>query len=119
MAKLAQASAKYVIKGEMKSDGIVEKSDIIGAIFGQTEGLLGPDLDLRELQKTGRIGRINVEVNSKNGNSKASITIPTSLDATETALIAAGLETIDRIGPCSASIEVDKVEDVRVTKEII
>ena len=116
MSKLAQASAKYVIRGEMESDGVVEKSDIIGAIFGQTEGLLGPDLDLRELQKTGRIGRINVNVKSENGSSKAGITIPTSLDATETTLIAAGLETIDRIGPSNATIEIDKVEDVRVTK---
>lgn len=116
VSKLAQASAKYVIKGGMKADGIVEKSDIIGAIFGQTEGLLGPDLDLRELQKTGRIGRINVEVNTENGSAEADITIPTSLDATETALIAAGLETIERIGPCNAKIEVDRVEDVRVTK---
>lgn len=116
MGKLAQSSAKYVIKATMKADGTVEKPDVVGAIFGQTEGLLGPDLDLRELQMTGRIGRIDVNVKNKGGNAKAKIQIPSSLDATETSLIAAALETIDRVGPCSAKIKVKKVEDVRVTK---
>jgi len=100
----------------MHANGVVEKPDVVGAIFGQTEGLLGPDLDLRELQMTGRVGRIEVDVTSQNGSSQASIKIPSSLDATETALIAAALETIDRVGPCTADIEVDAVEDVRFSK---
>jgi len=116
MSKLAQASSKYVIKGKMVSSGIVEKPDIIGAIFGQTEGLLGQDLDLRELQKTGRIGRIEVNVKSESGSSSAEILIPSSLDATETSLIAAALETIDRVGPCTAEITVEKLEDARLIK---
>jgi DNA primase len=94
----------------------VEKSDVIGAIFGQTEGLLGADLDLRELQKTGRIGRIEVEVKTIKGNSEGEVVIPSALDSSETALIAATLETIERVGPCDAEITLKSVEDVRAAK---
>ncbi len=116
MAKLAQNFAKYLIHARMDAKGVVERPDIIGAIFGQTEGLLGTDLDLRELQRTGRIGRIEVDVRSNKGRAFAEIVIPSSLDASETALIAASLETIDKVGPCDAEIEVGKVEDVRSQK---
>lgn len=95
---------------------MVEKSDVIGAVFGQTEGLLGSDLDLRELQKTGRIGRIEVDVKNVKGNSEGEIVIPSSLDSSETALIAATLETIERVGPCDAEIALQSVEDVRASK---
>ncbi|RLG15288.1 MAG: DNA primase [Candidatus Nanohalarchaeota archaeon] len=116
MAKLAQTSVKYVINGSFDAEGIVEKPDVIGALFGQTEGLLGAELDLRELQRTGRIGRIEVIVNTKSGKSTGQIVIPSSLDSTETALIAASLETIDRVGPCNAKIKVISVEDLRTVK---
>lgn len=116
MGKVAQSSVKYVIDAELDSSGIVEKPDIVGAIFGQTEGLLGEDLDLRELQERGRIGRIDVKVRKEGGSSKASIKIPSSLDAADTALIAASLETIERVGPTNASIEVNEVRDERVSK---
>lgn len=113
MAKLAQNFAKYSIQARLNADGIVERPDVIGAIFGQTEGLLGADLDLRELQRTGRIGRIEVNVKNNKGKSFAEIMIPSSLDASETTLIAASLETIEKVGPCNAEIIVDKVEDIR------
>ncbi len=116
MAKLAQNFAKYSIHARMQAKGVVEKPDIIGAIFGQTEGLLGTELDLRELQRTGRIGRIEVMVDTNKGRAYAEITIPSSLDASETSLLAASLETIDKVGPCDAEIEVVKVEDVRSQK---
>jgi DNA primase len=89
---------------------------VVGAIFGQTEGLLSNDLDLRELQKTGRIGRIKVNITSRGGRSKGEIVIPSSLDRVETAILAASLETINRVGPCEAYIQVSKVEDVRAVK---
>jgi len=73
-------------------------------------------LDLRDLQKSGRIGRIEVDVQSKKGRSEGTILIPSSLDQVETSILAAALETIDRVGPCKATIKVDKVEDTRVTK---
>jgi DNA primase len=116
MAKLAQNFAKYLIQAHLDATGIVEKPDVIGAVFGQTEGLLGGDLDLRELQRTGRIGRIEVAVHSNRGRATADITIPSSLDASETALIAAALETIEKVGPCDAKIDIVKVEDVRTQK---
>ncbi len=116
MAKLAPTSTKYVVKAYIKAKGIIEKPDVIGAIFGQTEGLLGSDLDLRELQRTGRIGRIEVNIKSHQGNSEGEIIIPSSLDSAETALIAATLETIERIGPCVAEISLRGVEDMRSEK---
>jgi len=91
----------------------VEKPDVIGAVFGQTEGLFGPDLDLRELQKSGRIGRIEIELRSKQDRTTGSITIPTSLDRVSTALIAASIESINRVGPCAAKVTLEKIEDVR------
>jgi len=109
-------TTKYVIHAEFEASGIVERPDVVGAIFGQTEGLLGDDLDLRELQKTGRIGRIKVDVHTRAGKSYGTITIPSSLDRVETAILAAALETIDRIGPSEARINVMRIEDVRATK---
>ena len=116
MAKLAQNFAKYLIRARLHAKGVIEKPDVIGAVFGQTEGLLGTDLDLRELQRTGRIGRIEVDVNTAKGKSYADIIIPSSLDSSETSLLAASLETIDKVGPCEAEIEISKVEDVRSQK---
>jgi len=115
-AKDEFGTTKYVIYAEFEANGIVERPDVVGAIFGQTEGLLGDDLDLRELQKTGRIGRIRVEVHTKAGKTYGTITVPSSLDRVETAILAAALETIDRVGPAEAKIKVLRIEDVRATK---
>ncbi|MHB8584298.1 MAG: DNA primase DnaG [Thermoplasmatota archaeon] len=109
-------TTKYLIRAEINADGVVEKPDVVGAIFGQTEGLLGNELDLRDLQKSGRIGRIEVDVDSKKGKSVGTIILPSSLDKVETAILAAALESIDRVGPCKAEIKVRGVEDVRIAK---
>ncbi len=109
-------TAKYVIHAKLEVDGIVEKPDVIGAIFGQTEGLLGEDLELRELQKIGRIGRIEVHLERKINKTVGTIRIPSTLDRVETALVAAAVETVDRIGPYPARVSVEKIEDVRVEK---
>ncbi len=109
-------ATKYMVKAKINADGIVDKPDVVGAIFGQTEGLLGDDLDLRDLQKSGRIGRIEVDVVSKGGKSEGIIYMSSSLDQVETVILAAALETIDRVGPCKASIKVLGIEDVRITK---
>ncbi len=113
---LDPSTTKYHIKIKIHADGVVEKPDVVGAIFGQTEGLLGEELDLRDLQKSGRIGRIEVEINSKQGKADGEVIIPSSLDQVETAIMASALETIDRIGPCKAKMSVLAIEDVRVTK---
>ncbi|MEA2076128.1 MAG: DNA primase DnaG [Euryarchaeota archaeon] len=109
-------TTKYVIHANITAEGFVEKSDVVGAIFGQTEGLLGEELDLRDLQKSSRIGRIEVNVESKGGKSRGEILIPSGLDKVETAILAASLETIDRVGPCIAQVNVTTMEDIRATK---
>jgi DNA primase len=110
------SAAKYQIKARITADGVIDKPDVVGAVFGQTEGLLGDELDLRDLQKSGRIGRIEVEIDSRKGKTEGEILIPSSLDQVETAILASGLETVDRIGPCRAKIEVISVEDIRISK---
>lgn len=109
-------AAKYLIRASIETDGVVERPDVVGAIFGQTEGLLGDELDLRDLQKSGRIGRIEVDIKSEKGKSVGEILIPSSLDQVETAILAAALETIDRVGPCRSRVKVISIEDIRATK---
>jgi DNA primase len=106
-------TVKYVIRAKFEIEGVVEKPDVIGAVFGQTEGLFGPELDLRELQKSGRIGRIEIDLHSKQDKTTGTITIPTSLDRVSTALLAASIESINRVGPCAAKVTLEKIEDVR------
>ena len=109
-------TTKYVVLAAFEVEGVVEKPDVIGAIFGQTEGLFGPDLDLRELQKSGRVGRIEIQLESKHDRTTGTIMIPSSLDKVSTAIIAAAIESVDRIGPCTAKVTLEKVEDVREEK---
>ncbi|OLZ39775.1 DNA primase [Natrinema saccharevitans] len=109
-------TSKYLIHADVTADGVVERSDVVGAIFGQTEGLLGDDLDLRDLRQSGKVGRIDVEITSTGGQSHGQITIATSLDKVETATLAAALETISRVGPCRADLEIREIEDVRAAK---
>lgn len=107
---------KYLIKAKISVDGIVEKPDVIGAIFGQTEGLFGDQLDLRQLQEKGRIGRIYVDIRPQGTKSVGEITIPSNLDRIETALVAAMIESVERVGPYPAKIEVVDIIDVRLEK---
>lgn len=116
MAKISPTSIKYQIVAKFMADGPFQKPDVIGALFGQTEGLLGSDMELRELQKEGKIGRIEVELNTEGGKTTGEITIPTALDKTETTIIAASLETIDKIGPTDAKITIQEISDVRGSK---
>jgi DNA primase len=111
-----QDTAKYLIHANITASGVVERSDVVGAIFGQTEGLLGDELDLRELQDSAKLGRIDVEIESEGGRSFGEVTIASGLDRVETAILAAALETIERVGPCRATIEVTELEDVRKAK---
>jgi len=111
-----QDTAKYLIHADITANGVVERSDVVGAIFGQTEGLLGGELDLRNLQESSKVGRIDVTVRSEAGRSFGEVTVASGLDKVETAILAAGLETIDRVGPCRADFEVTGLEDVRAAK---
>lgn len=116
MGKISPVSAKYIIHAQIEIDGVVDRPDVIGAIFGQTEGLLGAELELRELQRSGRIGRIDVKTEVKTGKATGEIIIPSSLDKAETSIIGAAVETIQRIGPCNAKVKISSIEDVRITK---
>lgn len=113
MGSSQTVTVKYVVQAKFEIDGVVEKPDVIGAVFGQTEGLFGPELDLRELQKSGRIGRIEINLTSKQDKTTGAIVIPTSLDRVSTAILAASIESINRVGPCNAKVTLEKVEDVR------
>ena len=110
MAKISPVSIKYMIHANFIAEGALEKPDVIGALFGQTEGLLGSDLEMRELQKEGKIGRIEVELERRDKKTTGKIKIPTALDQSETTLIGAAIETIERIGPSDAQIEVERIE---------
>jgi len=107
---------KYVIHASIRTDGTVARKDVIGAIFGQTEGLLGDQLQLRKLQRTGRIGHVDVVLHQNKGKVQGEILVTSSLDQVSTAVIGAALETIERIGPCKSSIKVKQIENIRSAK---
>lgn len=107
---------KYVIEGRIEVDGPVDKNDVVGAVFGQTEGIFSSELDLRELQKTGRIGRIEINVNTQGNRAVGRIIVPTNLDKYTTSLLAAMIESIDRVGPYQARVTIEKIEDTRLEK---
>jgi DNA primase len=113
MGSSQTVTVKYEIHAKFEIEGVVEKPDVIGAVFGQTEGLFGAELDLRELQKSGRIGRIEINLSSKQDKTTGTIVIPTSLDRVSTAILAASIESINRVGPCTAKVTLEKVEDIR------
>ena len=110
------SEGKYVIHATIRVDGTVARKDVVGAIFGQTEGLLGEGLQLRKLQRTGRIGHVDVNLNNHKGRVQGSIEVSSSIDQVSTAVIGAALETIDRIGPCKAVIKVKDIENIRSAK---
>ena len=116
MGKISPVASKYIVHANIDIEGVVDRPDVIGAIFGQTEGLLGADLELRELQRSGRIGRIEVNIDTRSGKTSGKIVVPSSLDKAETSIVGAALEIIQRIGPCNAKIRVQIIEDVRVSK---
>ena len=116
MAKTYLEIVKYMVESEFTIDGMVDKPDIIGAVFGQTEGLLGNELDLRELQKNGKIGRIEIELQPQGNRTHGKLYLPASLDRIETCILAAAVEAVDRVGPYEAQFAIKKVEDTRSEK---
>jgi DNA primase len=116
MGSKEKSSPKYLIEATFVVEGVVERHDVIGAIFGQTEGLFPKEFELRELQKSGKIGRIDITLKSEKDRTEGKISAPSSLDRPETAIIAAAMESVDRVGPCAAKISIVKISDVRVDK---
>ncbi len=107
---------KYLVKLRFEVDGVVERADVIGAIFGQTEGLFGPEMNLNELQKSWKVGRIEINLESKNDKTRGDVLIPMSTDIGTSALIAAAVESVDKVGPCSSRFILEGIEDVRASK---
>jgi DNA primase len=116
MAKTYIDIVKYMVEARFEITGLVEKPDIIGALFGQTEGLLGSDLDLRELQKNGKIGRIEIDTNPQGSRTVGKLHLPSSLGRVETCILAAAIESVDRVGPFETNFKIDKIEDTRSEK---
>ena len=116
MAKTYLDATKYLIRITFEIKGIVDKPDIVGAIFGQSEGLLGEGMDLRELQKNGRIGRIEVNAHPEGGNTLGELLVPSSMDMAETSVLAAMIETVDKVGPCESKFFTKQIEDTRLNK---
>jgi len=108
---------KYHVKLSYEVDGLVERADIIGAIFGQTEGLLGPEMNLNELQRVSKVGRIEVDAKSTSNTTNGSAVIPMSTDIDTCALIAAGIESIDKVGPFDCKFKLVSIDDVRAAKK--
>ncbi|MDG6908285.1 MAG: DNA primase [Nitrososphaerota archaeon] len=107
---------KYLVKLRFDVEGVVEKADLIGAIFGQTEGLFGPEMNLQELQKTWKVGRIEINLQSTSGKTSGEVLIPMSTDVSTCALIAAAVENVDKVGPCSAKFGLLGITDVRADR---
>jgi DNA primase len=116
MGSKEKSSPKYIVEASFVVEGVVERHDVIGAIFGQTEGLFPKEFELRELQKSGKIGRIDITLKSEKDRTEGKISAPSSLDRAETAIVAAAMETVDRVGPCAAKVTIDRISDVRVDK---
>ncbi len=116
MAKTYLDIVKYMVEASFSIEGLVEKPDIIGAVFGQTEGLLGDELDLRELQKNGKIGRIEIETSQSGNKTYGKLFLPASLGRVETCILAAAIESVDRVGPYDAQFQIVKIEDTRAEK---
>ncbi len=109
-------SIKYLIEARIEVNGVVDRNDVVGAVFGQTEGLFSSEFDLRELQKSGRIGRIEISVSVQGNKTYGKIKVPSALDKYSTALIAAMIESIERVGPYAATVKIEKIHDLRAEK---
>ncbi|MEW6294695.1 MAG: DNA primase DnaG [Candidatus Diapherotrites archaeon] len=116
MAKTYLSTVKYNIVCSFEINGLVDKHDVIGAIFGQSEGLLGEEMDLRELQKNGKIGRIEIIPEQAEGKTKGKLIVPSSLDMVQTSLLAAAIESIDKVGPYESKFATEQIEDTRTNK---
>ena len=116
LIQLPETIVKYLAKLSFEIDGAVDKADIIGAIFGQTEGLFGPEMNLNELQKNWKVGRIEILIESQNGKASGSVTIPMSTDISTVSLIAAAVEQIEKVGPCGSKFKLLSIDDVRAVK---
>ena len=116
MSKISMTSTKYVIVGSFETQGYIDKPDLIGSFFGQTEGLIGEDLEFSELQRKGKLGRIDIDLKKKNGKCYGTFNIPTALDKVEVSIVAASLESVTKISHTEGKIRIDEIRDAREDK---
>lgn len=71
---------------------------------------------MKKLQKSGKLGRIDVDLRKEDKKTLGNVTIPNNLDQPTAALLAATLESIERVGPYDARFKLVGVEDIREEK---
>jgi len=74
-------------------------------------------MNLNELQKVSKVGRIEVNVDTKSNIAKGDALIPMSTDISTAALIAAAIESIDKVGPFQARFGLVGIDDIRAIKK--
>src|ERR687883_2044969 len=74
-------------------------------------------MNLNELQKVSKVGRIEVNVETKGNMTKGDALIPMSTDISTAALIAAAIESIDKVGPFQDRFGLFGIDDIRAIKK--
>jgi DNA primase len=107
----AKKPKSFTVYFTVDIDGIREKHDIVGTIFGQTEAILPSELNLKNLYRYGKIGHVTTSLEHKNGITLGSIFFPRDLNKLDMSLIVAAIESIERIGVSKAKIVFDQIKN--------
>ena len=89
------------INAKIISEDRIPRRDLVGAIFSQTD----PGLNLRQLQRSGEIGHVEISMSS---NTVGTISISSSLSSEMNLKIAKSIEQIKKIGPIGIQIQIDR-----------
>ena len=98
------------INAKIISEDRIPRRDLVGSIFSQTD----PELNLRQLQRSGKIGHVEISMSS---NNVGTISISSSLSSEMNLKIAKSIEQIKNIGPIGIEIQIDR--KIGVKKKII
>jgi DNA primase len=74
-------------------------------------------MNLNELQRVSKVGRIEVEIKTTENTTSGTALLPMSTDIDTCALIAAAIESIDKVGPFDCKFHLDAIDDVRASKK--
>ena len=74
-------------------------------------------MNLQELQKTWKIGRIEINLTSRDDKTDGNVVIPLSTDMSTAALIAAAVESVEKVGPCLAHFKLNKIDEFPVNSD--
>ncbi|MEM3110913.1 MAG: hypothetical protein QXG41_07120 [Candidatus Caldarchaeum sp.] len=95
---------------EVEVDGVTTR-DIFGALYGETEII--ESCSLSKLQKEGKAGKCLLETNGE----RHVLTVPVSASPSETALLAAAIESIECVAGRPAFFKLVKIND-RISKRV-